>query len=76
MLLRKLAHDNGKSIIVIIHDVSDIELFDQVIMMTKSENIGRLVFSGSPREAKEYFGVEMKEIYSLLEANPQKYLRG
>lgn len=76
MLLRKLAHNNGKSIIVIIHDVSDIELFDQVIMMTKSENIGRLVFSGSPREAKEYFGVEMKKIYSLLEENPQKYLRG
>lgn len=75
-ILRKLAHDSGTCIIVIIHDVSDIDLFDQIIMMAKSENVGRLAFSGSPRAAKEYFGVEMKEVYSLLEKNPKKYVRG
>ncbi len=75
-ILRSSAHDSGTCILVIIHDVSDIDLFDQMIMMVKYENVGRLVFSGSPREAKEYFGVEMKDVYSLLERNPQKYVRG
>lgn len=75
-ILKRLAHDSGTCILVIIHDVSDIDLFDQMIMMVKYENVGRLAFAGSPREAKEYFGVEMKEVYSLLGKNPQKYIRG
>lgn len=75
-ILRKLAHDGGKSILVIIHDVSDIDMFDQIIMMTKYENVGRLAFSGSPQEAKEYFGTDVKEAYSLLAVEPEKYIKG
>ena len=61
---------------VIIHDVSEIDLFDQIIMMTKYENVGRLAFSGSPEEAREYFGRDLKEAYGLLAENPEKYVKG
>ena len=75
-ILRHLAHDENKSILVIIHDVSDIDLFDQIIMMTKVDNVGRLAFSGSPVEAREYFGADIKEAYALLANNPEKYVKG
>lgn len=75
-ILRDLAHNEGKSILVIIHDVSEIDLFDQIIMMTKYENVGRLAFSGSPKEAREYFGTDLKEAYGLLATNPEKYVKG
>ena len=74
-ILRRLAHDEGKSILVIIHDVSEIDMFDQLIMMAKVDNVGRLAFSGSPDEAREYFGTEIKEAYELLKENPGKYVR-
>ncbi|MGN0370939.1 MAG: FHA domain-containing protein [Butyrivibrio sp.] len=74
-VLRDLAHDEGKSILVIIHDVSEIDMFDQLIMMAKVDNVGRLAFSGSPAEAKKYFGAEIKEAYELLKDNPEKYVR-
>lgn len=56
-----------KTILVIIHDVSDIDLFDQVIMLLKEDCSppgtserdrlyrGRLAFSGPPAEALRYF---------------------
>lgn len=75
-ILRHLAHDENKSILVIIHDVSDIDLFDQIIMMTKVDNVGRLAFSGSPAEAREYFGADIKEAYALLAEHPEKYVKG
>ena len=74
-ILRSLTREERKTIIVIIHDVAYIDLFDQVILMTKKDNVGRLAFSGSPEEAREFFGVEeMKEVYSRLEADPAKYI--
>lgn len=75
-ILSRLAHEEGKSILVIIHDVSDIEMFDQIIMMAKVDNVGRLSFSGTPQECKEYFGTDIKEAYSLLSKNPEKYVKG
>lgn len=72
--LRKLAHEDGKSILTIIHDVSDIELFDKVIIMNKVDNVGRLAFAGTPEEAKRYFGVEIKDVYQLMAQNPEKYV--
>lgn len=74
-ILRDLAHDEGKSILVIIHDVSEIDMFDQIIMMSKVDNVGRLAFSGSPDEARDYFGTEIKTAYELLKENPDKYVR-
>lgn len=42
--LRNLAHSEGKLILSIIHDVSDIDLFDKIIIMNKVDNVGRLAF--------------------------------
>lgn len=76
MMLRELAHTHGKSILVIIHDVSDIDLFDQIIMLTKKDNVGRLSFSGSPEEAKKHYKVNsVKEIYDLVSKNPERYVK-
>lgn len=72
--LRKLAHEDGKSILAIIHDVSDIELFDRVIIMNKVDDVGRLAFVGTPKEAKRHFGVEIKDVYQLMAQNPEKYI--
>ncbi len=73
-LLRSLAHDEGKTILTIIHDVSDIDLFDKIIIMNKVEDVGRLAFDGTPEEARKHFGVEVKDIYEVLEKNPEKYI--
>ena len=72
--LRSLAHDEGKSILTIIHDVSDIELFDKIIIMNKVNNVGRLAFAGTPKEAREHFGVELKDVYQLMAKDPEKYV--
>lgn len=74
-ILRDLAHREGKTILVIIHDVSDIALFDQVIMMAKVDNVGRLAFSGTPEQGKAYFGKELKEAYQLLSEHPEQYVQ-
>lgn len=73
--LRTMAHDDGKTILVIIHDVSEIDLFDQIIMLAKKDNVGRLAFSGNPNDARRYFGCEICEAYDLLAKNPEKYVR-
>ena len=75
--LRNLAHDRGKSILVIIHDVSEIDLFDQIIMMVKVDGVGRLAFEGSPGDARKYFGVEdLSEAYVVISKDPKRYVRG
>lgn len=75
-IMRNLAHFNGKSVLTIIHDVSEIDMFDQIIILAKVDGVGRLAFSGTPEEARTYFGVtDIKDAYSLLEKNPKKYVR-
>ena len=76
ILLHDLAHRNNVTILAIIHDVSEIYMFDQIIMMVKVNEIGRLAFSGTPDEARKYFGTEIKNIYEILESNPEKYVKG
>ncbi len=74
-ILRNLAHKNGKGILVIIHDVSEIDLFDQVIMLTKVDNVGRLAFSGPPADALAHFEVaNLKDVYSKIKENPGRYI--
>ncbi len=74
-MLRDLAHNDNKSILTIIHDVSEIDLFDQVILLAKKDNVGRLAFSGSPAEGRAYFGTELKNAYAALEREPDKYIK-
>ena len=73
-LLQKLAHKEGRTIITIIHDVSDIELFDKVIILNKVDNVGRLAFVGKPDEVKDYFCAEIKDVYAVMAENPKKYI--
>lgn len=73
-LLQRLAHEEGRTIITIIHDVSDIELFDKVIILNKVDNVGRLAFVGKPDEVKEYFNAEIKDVYAVMAKNPEKYI--
>lgn len=61
--LRKIA-DDGRIVMVISHSPDRaFELFDQVIVLAKDsrDNCGHLVFSGSPKEACSFFGVENLE---------------
>lgn len=75
VFLRDLAHNHGKTIIAIIHDVSCIDMFDQVIFLVKADGVGRLAFSGTPEEGSKHFGVPIAKAYALLEENPEKYVR-
>lgn len=74
-VLQNLAHDHCKTVISIIHDVSDIDMFDQIIMITKVNGVGRLAFSGTPAAARAHFGVEIREAYSILEREPERFVR-
>ena len=76
VFLRNLAHTHGKTIVTIIHDVSSIDMFDQVIFLVKADGTGRLAFSGSPSDCKQHFKESsFAKIYALLEASPEKYVR-
>lgn len=74
-IMRDLAHVNGKSVLSIIHDVSEIDMFDQVIILAKMDGVGRLAFSGSPKEARDYFGVDIRDVYALLEREPSRFVK-
>ncbi len=74
-ILQKLAHNSGKTILTIIHDVSEIDMFDQVILLAKKDRVGRLAFSGSPEEARRYFNADIRDAYALLDKNPERYIR-
>lgn len=69
VFLRDLAHYHGKTIVAIIHDVSCIDMFDQIIFLVKSNGIGRLAFSGTPEEGIKFFGVPFADAYALVEKN-------
>lgn len=75
-ILGDLAHKEGKTVLCVIHDVSEIDMFDQMIMMVKQDNVGRLAFSGTPAEARRYFGVSrIEEVYTKVEKEPEKYVK-
>lgn len=74
-IMRNLAHESGKSVLSIIHDVSEIDMFDQVIMLAKVDGVGQLAFSGTPEEGRAYFGVEIRDAYALLDKDPARYIK-
>lgn len=74
-IMRNLAHESGKSVLSIIHDVSEIDMFDQVIMLAKVDGVGRLAFSGTPEEGRAYFGVDIRDAYALLDKDPARYIK-
>ena len=74
-IMRNLAHTYGKTVLSIIHDVSELDMFDQVVMLAKVDGVGRLAFSGTPEEAREYFGVDIRDAYALLERDPKRFVK-
>lgn len=74
-IMRNLAHTYGKTVLSIIHDVSEIDMFDQVVMLAKVDGVGRLAFSGTPAEAREYFGCDIRDAYALLERDPKRFVK-
>ena len=74
-ILQNLAHNHCKTVITIIHDVSEIDMFDQVIILAKMGGVGRLAYSGSPAKARDYFGVEIRDVYTLLEREPERFVK-
>lgn len=73
-----MAHNEEKSILTIIHDVSEIDLFDQMLVLNKVDNVGRLAFMGTPQEARKYFETdEIKDVYDIMEKiRENTFLRG
>lgn len=75
MTLRELAHLRGKCILVIIHDVSEIDLFDQIIMMAKVNDVGRLAYAGTPAGARRHFQVDnLTKAYDAIQKDPERYI--
>lgn len=75
MTLRELAHLRGKCILVIIHDVSEIDLFDQIIMMAKVSDVGQLAYAGTPAGARRHFQVDnLTKAYDIIQKNPERYI--
>lgn len=73
-IMQNLAHEYGKNVLSIIHDVSEIDMFDQVVMLAKVGGVGRLAFSGTPAAAREYFGADIRDAYALLEREPERFV--
>lgn len=57
-MLNDIAHREDKTIIVISHNLTNIELYDRVVVLVKDDNkIGRIAFSGNPRSMQNFFGI-------------------
>ncbi len=75
-LLLRIAHEQNKTIMVVIHDVTELQLFDQIIMMTKLDGVGRVAYNGKPSDIYTYFGADtMTEVYSLMVEYTERYVR-
>ena len=59
---------------MIIHDVSEINLFDQIIIMAKVDEVGRLAFAGTPEDGRRYFQVEnLIQAYDMIKRSPERF---
>lgn len=73
--LKELVKQQGVTIIHLLYDLSDIEMYDQVIVLHKADGVGRLAYSGPVSAALEHFRVNsFLELFPLLEDDPEKYI--
>lgn len=73
--LQELSHQHGITIIHLLHDLSHIEFYDQAIILGKVNGVGRQFFSGTIRDAIDYFGVEkFTDICTLVDNCPNKFI--
>ncbi|MCR5184172.1 MAG: ABC transporter ATP-binding protein/permease [Opitutales bacterium] len=62
-LMRELVQNEGKAIVCIIHNLTQLDKFDTVTVVLK----GRVVFQGSPQELLKYFSIQnYLQLYSVL----------
>ena len=69
--LRDLAHQKGKTLVVITHTIKNIMLFDMVLFLGPG---GKLCYAGGPGQAMSEFGVnDFADIYPIIRKNADKY---
>lgn len=57
-MLNDVAHRRNKTVIIISHNITNIELYDRVVVLVKDNSqTGRIAFSGSPRVMQNFFGI-------------------
>ena len=73
LAMKKLAHENSKTFIVITHTLKNIGQFDKVLFMGPG---GRACFYGTPESALDFFGVDdLVDAYDKVEKNVEIYAR-
>ena len=56
--LRDITHQTGKTTIIISHNIVNIEMYDNVIVLAKgSDGVGGIAYAGSPAYIRNFFGV-------------------
>lgn len=73
-LLRNLASDNGRTVVLVTHATANINLCDRVAFLGRG---GRLCYFGPPQEALEFFGLSdsqdnFADIYIQLEPGKER----
>ncbi len=69
LTLNRLAKEYNKTIVMVTHNISNLEKCDQIIMM---ESGGRLAFMGPVAKAKTWFGTdELSDVYQMLSSDRQ-----
>lgn len=64
VMLNHLAREQKKTIVMVTHNITNLDLCDQVIFMERG---GRLAFAGSSGMAREYFHKQdLTDVYTLL----------
>lgn len=68
-LMRDLAHQDGRTIVLVTHATANITQCDQIVFLGRG---GKLCYFGSPDEALTFFGVkDFADIYNKLEEDTE-----
>jgi len=71
--LRDITHQTGKTTIIISHNIVNIEMYDNVIVLAKgSDGAGGIAYAGSPAGIRNFFGVNSYvDILTKINANDE-----
>ena len=68
--LRDLAHDGGRTIIVVTHSVANLDTCDRLLVLVPG---GRIAFYGPPDEGLRYFDLpDWAEVFQAIERYPKR----
>ena len=71
-MLRRITKEEGKTTIIISHNIANIELYDNLVVLAKDlNNVGRVAFFGKPSQAKKHFDVK-DYVDILMKINPKE----